>query len=157
MEQSEVEKLKAENKKLKAQVETLQDELREAKTQLRRAKDPLPYQKPSFKLVSRLVWDCCMKLKKTVGGWLLSMGHLERKFKSLKQIWELLTQDEWLLSDVFPSPSDSKSARPRLPKRFPILAGYGEAVQRSEQTAEEIPHVPFADEGFEAYSYANSS
>lgn len=116
-------KLEAENEKLKAQIEILEQELLEAKTQLRRAKNPLPFQKPSFKLVARLVGDCCMNLKKVRGGWLLYMGELQRKFKSLKAIWELLTQESWALSDIFNPPELKKDAKPRLPKRHGGLLG----------------------------------
>jgi hypothetical protein len=122
MTEEEIQTLKSENERLKAENEQLKQELMEAKVNLRRAKNPSPVEKPSFKRVLRLVWDACMNLKKVAGGWLLTMGKLERKFKSLKLIWELLTQENWYLSDIFPpqkKPTAFKDAAPRLPKRYP--------------------------------------
>ncbi len=43
-----------------------------------------------------------MDIKRTVGGWILKMGGKARKFRRLADIWEILSQDEWHLSDIFP-------------------------------------------------------
>ena len=101
-----------------------QSDLLVAKTIISRAKDSSPVERPSFKRVTILVTNACMGLKKVAGGWLLFLGKLQRKFKSLKQIWLLLTQENWYLSDIFPpqaSPPKFKDAPPRFPKRYPDL------------------------------------
>lgn len=157
MTNEEIEKLKADNEKLKAQLEIIKQELAEAKTQLRRAKNPNPFIKPSFKLVARLVWDCCMNIKKTAGGWLLTMGSsLQRKFKSLKQIWELLTQDDWVLSDIFTTPKPKKNAKPRLPKRYGGLLDTivgNTPFKYNPSTGHLTPEVSHRND----FAYANSS
>jgi hypothetical protein len=43
-----------------------------------------------------------MEVKRTVGGWILRMGDKARKFRRLADIWDLLSQDEFYLSDIFP-------------------------------------------------------
>jgi hypothetical protein len=49
----------------------------------------------------RLAHQACMDIKRTVGGWILKMGDKARKFRRLADIWEILSQDEWHLSDIF--------------------------------------------------------
>ncbi len=58
------------------------------------------------------------------GGWFLSMGLVgckpacQRKFKSLRQIWDLLNVESWTLSDLFdesiPVDSQQSVAKPTL-------------------------------------------
>ncbi|MEN9519878.1 MAG: hypothetical protein RLZZ381_2466 [Cyanobacteriota bacterium] len=56
----------------------------------------------SLKRVLRLAHDACMDVKRTVGGWILRMGDKARKFRRLADIWDLISQDEFYLSDIFP-------------------------------------------------------
>ncbi|MFM2311875.1 MAG: hypothetical protein RLZZ04_1151 [Cyanobacteriota bacterium] len=55
----------------------------------------------SLKRVLRLAHDACMDVKRTVGGWILKMGNKARKFRRLADIWDILSQDEFYLSDIF--------------------------------------------------------
>jgi len=106
------------------QIQELEAQLLEAKTRANRAKDISPVERPSFRRVGMLARNACMELKKVASGWLLLMGKLQRKFKSLKKIWLLLTQEHWYLSDIFPTQKSApkyKDAPPRLPKRYPDI------------------------------------
>ena len=42
-----------------------------------------------------------MDVKRTVGGWILKMGDKARKFRRLADIWYILSQDNWYLSEIF--------------------------------------------------------
>ncbi len=42
-----------------------------------------------------------MDVQRTVGGWILKMGNKARKFRRLVDIWDILSQNEWYLSDIF--------------------------------------------------------
>ena len=42
-----------------------------------------------------------MDLQRTVGGWILKLGDRARKFRRLADIWDILSQDEWYLEDIF--------------------------------------------------------
>ena len=41
--------------------------------------------------------DLC---KCPAGGWVLSLGSRFRKFKTLRQIWDILCLDDWFLEDL---------------------------------------------------------
>ena len=56
----------------------------------------------SLKRVKRLAHHACMDVQRTVGGWILRMGEAARKFRRLADIWDLISQDDWYLSDIFP-------------------------------------------------------
>ena len=43
-----------------------------------------------------------MDVQRTVGGWILKLGDKARKFRRLADIWYILSQDNWYLSDIFP-------------------------------------------------------
>ena len=73
-----------------------------AQNTIKRAKDPNPISRPNFKRVIKLVTDACMELQRVAGGWLLKLGHRQRRFKKLLEIWELFLADDWFLSDIFP-------------------------------------------------------
>jgi hypothetical protein len=49
------------------------------------------------------------------------LGHRVRRFRFLKQIWELLVTDDWLLEEIFPP--EQLKIQPQLPERHPVLAG----------------------------------
>jgi len=113
---SEIECLKRRIEELKAQNEELRTQLVEAKTCANRAKDFSPVGRASFRRVMMVVTRACMNLKRVAGGWLLFMGNLERKFKTLQEIWMLLTQEDWYLSDIF-SPQKSSPQPKDIPRR----------------------------------------
>lgn len=118
-------RLLASGAKTRAEQDRLSKELAEARSHIKRAKDPSPVQRPSWKRVIALARDACMTLERVKGGWQLTLGHMVRRFRFLKQIWELLVQEDWFLGDIFPPTREPQSppvARPRLPFRAPVLA-----------------------------------
>lgn len=85
-----------------ARLRTQNDELLQL---VRRAKDISPVEKPSLKRVLALARAACMDISKSLSeGWVLSMGHLKRSFKKLRDIWDLLITDDWHLMDLFSPP-----------------------------------------------------
>ena len=144
--------LKAEIEKIKSENAQLAKDTAAARTALRRAKNPQPVERPSVKRMLSIVSGAFMSLRQVFtgfkltrdgsripkpDGWELSMGDLKRQFRSLKDIWELLTQEDWVLGDIFPPvPAPNKrrgSPLPRLPFRYPVL------VPRSPQFLQPIP------------------
>lgn len=122
---TENERLNAENEQLKTENERLQAESIRTNAIIRRAKDPDPVQRPSLKRVLKLVSEACMNLSRVPGGWLLKLGSLARRFRKLSQIWEILLQDDWVLSEVFTEPVKVRSRSipvPRLLPRNPSIA-----------------------------------
>ena len=109
---------------LEAENERLRVELARANAIIRQAKDPNPVIRPSWQRVIKLVHEACMSLERLKSGWLLKLGHQVRRFKSLKQIWEILTAEEWFLSDIFPPAKPTYTVAPRLPYRAPVLLPY---------------------------------
>ncbi|MBW4534991.1 MAG: hypothetical protein KME09_13730 [Pleurocapsa minor HA4230-MV1] len=86
----------------------------------------------SLQRVMRLAHQACMDIKRTVGGWILKMGNKARKFRRLADIWDILSQDEWYLSDIFPkdklialdliqAPRPIKKPTPAEKKTFPLI------------------------------------
>ena len=74
----------------------------------------------SLRRVMRLAHQACMDVQRTVGGWILRMGNTARKFRRLADIWDLISQDEFYLSDIFPEDQliDVELIVPaRMPKR----------------------------------------
>lgn len=121
--------LKAENERLRAQNEELLKALADSRTIIRKAKDPRPVERPSFKKVLELVRNACMDFYRVRGGWELRLGHLKRRFRFLRKVWELLIPEEWSLADIFPpTPPAKKTHQPRLPFRHPILAPQARAT-----------------------------
>ena len=97
--------LKDESKHLELEVDRLSQEVVRLKEIIRNAKDTTPIEKVSYKRVWRLTQEACMELIKVKSNkWLLRMGYLVREFKSLRQIWELFSQEDWVLSDIFNEP-----------------------------------------------------
>jgi hypothetical protein len=113
MEEQEIERLRAENLELRLK--------------LARAKNPEPVERPSLGRVLKLAQNACMELERSASGkWQLRMGKLIRTFAKLRDIWLLLTKEEWLLSDIFPpQPKSPEVPKPipaaRSPKRYPSL------------------------------------
>lgn len=94
--------------RLRQQVADLQQQVRDRDLIIRQARDITPVLRPNFARVLALVRAACLdisKIPKTEGGgWLLSMGSLRRKFKFLRQIWDLLVVGDWFLADLFDEP-----------------------------------------------------
>lgn len=107
---------------LKAEIERLKRELAAANITVRCAKDITPVSRPSLKRVLGLAHSACLEVKKVTGGWLLKLGQLTRRFRSLKDIWSILIQDNWLLSDIFPPQFQAPTTR--WPRRYPVLASH---------------------------------
>ncbi len=89
-----------------AEIDRLHCLNQELQKNIRQARDITPLVRPSFKRVLSLAHDACLDISKISkidgGGWLLSMGSsLRRKFKSLRQIWDLLIVGDWILSELF--------------------------------------------------------
>ena len=100
--QKEIAALKRENARLREENENIQKDLDRAKQVIRRAKDISPVMRLSLKRVLRLAHHACMDVQRTVGGWILRMGDKARRFRRLADIWDLISQDDFLLSDIFP-------------------------------------------------------
>jgi hypothetical protein len=100
--QKEIIALKRENAKLREENEIISKDLEQAKQIIRRAKDITPLMRISLQRVLRLAHQACMDVTRTVGGWILRMGNKARKFRRLADIWDLLSQDDFYLSDIFP-------------------------------------------------------
>jgi hypothetical protein len=99
--EKEIIALKEENARLKQENEQLTEELNKAKNIIRRARDISPIVRQSFKRVIRLAHQACMDVQRTVGGWILKMGDKARKFRRLVDIWDVLSQDNWYLDEIF--------------------------------------------------------
>lgn len=93
--------LKTENARLKQENEIAKKDLDLAKQVIRRARDISPLMRISLKRVLRLAHDACMDVQRTVGGWILKMGDRARKFRRLADIWDLISVDEFVLSEIF--------------------------------------------------------
>jgi hypothetical protein len=100
--QKEIIALRRENAKLRQENEMISKDLDQAKQIIRRAKDITPLMRISLQRVLRLAHQACMDVKRTVGGWILRMGNKARKFRRLADIWDLLSQDDFYLGDIFP-------------------------------------------------------
>jgi hypothetical protein len=94
--------LKQENARLKQENQQLEEELTQAKQIIRSAKDISPVMRISLQRVMRLAHQACLDVQRTVGGWILKIGDKARKFRRLVDIWAILSQDNWYLSEIFP-------------------------------------------------------
>lgn len=124
--------LKTENARLKQENEIVKKDLDIAKQVIRRAKDITPLMRISLKRVLRLAHDACMDVQRTVGGWILRMGDKARKFCRLADIWDLISVDDFILSDIFPKDKlvavdliqpSKRRERPEPPEKrtFPLM------------------------------------
>ena len=114
-------------RRLEREVADLRAELKEQKLIVARAKDARPIKRSPFLRVLLLVRNACMDLKRVTGGWLLTFGNNERKFKRLGQVWDLFIADDWVLSEIFNPVAPPKRDRvlvpkPILPARYPSIA-----------------------------------
>ena len=112
--------------------EILRQDLEQAKQTIRQAKDISPIIRLSLKRVLRLAHQACMDVQRTVGGWILKMGNKARKFRRLADIWDILSVDEFILSEIFPPEKliavnlilpPRRRTRPEPPekKTFPLM------------------------------------
>ncbi len=105
----------------------------------------------SLKRVLRLAHHACMDLERTVGGWILKMGDKARKFRRLADIWDLLSQDEFILSEIFPPekliavdliqpPKRRKRPKPPEKKTRPLMPhGHPLAGETAKQVRPSYP------------------
>lgn len=87
---------------LQQQIDHLEKENARLREICRNAKDISPVQKVSFRRVLNLAREACMDLVREGAKYVLKMGTLIRAFKSLREIWEILIQEDWHLTDIFP-------------------------------------------------------
>ena len=130
--QQEILALKSKNAQLQQENEVIKKDLEQAKQIIRRAKDISPIMRLSLKRVLRLAHDACLDVQRTIGGWILRMGDRARKFKRLADIWDLLSVDEFVLSEIFPEDQliaidliqpapPRKKPQPLEKKTFPLM------------------------------------
>jgi hypothetical protein len=89
------------NFELERQNAELQEQLKEANQRIRRAKDISPAVRPSLQRVMRLAHQAGLEIVRSSKGWLLKMGKLARQFGRLADIWLLLCEEDWYLSEIF--------------------------------------------------------
>jgi CRISPR/Cas system CMR-associated protein Cmr5 small subunit len=117
--EQELERLRREN-------ESLTQEVNHLKKRLRNAKDPTPIERVSMRRLVEVARQACLDLKRSGRKVLVTLGSLQRKFNNLREAWEFLDQEEWLLEELFPP-------KPPKPKKFcrfchsPIVWGNGAA------------------------------
>lgn len=124
-----IDELATENERLSEENQALRKKIKELSAAMRRAKDILPVMRPSLKRVMQLARDACLSVQRVTGGWMLKMGNLSRRFKHLKEIWELLIADNWVLSEIFTTPEPARVRRilprPILRRNPSIAPSYG--------------------------------
>ena len=124
--------LQQQQKELEQENQLLKKDLDQAKQVIRRAKDISPVMRLSLKRVLRLAHQACMDVQRTVGGWILRIGDKARKFRRLADIWDLISVDEFILSDIFPEdkliaveliqpPKRKTKPEPPEKKTFPLM------------------------------------
>lgn len=109
----------SEIEKLKRRIEQLERENSELKTRLNRARDPNPVKRPSRRRVHLLLGDAGMDLFRKGKQWLVKFGKAEQYYRSLNEIWKVITKESWDLSELFPYPSNSDTPPPEPQKRKP--------------------------------------
>jgi len=131
MDDRELNELRAELAVAQAQIERLrqfndelQKSIRDKDDTIRQAKDINPVGRVSLKRVLFLARAAFLDISKIAkvdgGGWFLNMGLVgcepscQRKFKSLRQIWDILCLESWSLSDLFGDFLVTKSKAPKL-------------------------------------------
>lgn len=125
------------NKELKRGLAEAQEKLTKAQTDLLRAKDPNPVQRASETRARRLADQAGMSLSRWGRGWIVRFGKKRRWFKTLKEVWLVLTQPDWGLTDFF---------RPRLnriPSRKPKPNSRGSFNDHRPCSSEARPWIPW--------------
>lgn len=141
---TETELLELENQQLRERIAQLELQLKEAYVSLKRARDPNQLDRPSFKRVSFLAREACMNLQRVRGGWELSIGHLKRKFRRLLEIWKILTEEDWCLSDIFEVAPKAVASVTLPPRHNPTLD-----KQEMRQHEPSFQRLPFAEKSME--------
>ena len=100
--EAENQMIRQQHREIEQENKLLKKDLDQAKQIIRRAKDISPIMRLSLKRVLRLAHHACMDIQRTVGGWILRMGDKARKFRRLADIWDLISVDEFILSEIFP-------------------------------------------------------
>jgi hypothetical protein len=148
----------AEIARLRTENEELLSRVRSQTETIKSAKDITRVQKCSFVRVLRLARAACLDLSKSItGGWVLSMGNLQRTFKTLHEIWRLLVPGEWNLSDKFQQPEKTLIYSPealshdRISDWFSALGKVGlpkplETAQ-SRRSGGRFAAIAFCDDG----------
>lgn len=89
---------------LEAENERLTEALRKAHITIANAKDIDPIQRLSEKRVAKMAASACLKLvRHKVKGWVISIGNACQWYRSLWDIWAILSQESWSLSELIPS------------------------------------------------------
>jgi hypothetical protein len=117
----------AEIARLRAQNDELLSRVRSQSTIISRAKDISPVQKPSLKRVRDMASQAFLDVVKDVRhGFYLTWGAAKKHFRHLKDIWELLIQDDWPLSDWFspPPPAVQKPLFAPIHSRYSVIPFY---------------------------------
>lgn len=127
---AEIEKLKAQlrrreeeniglSKKIDSQasqIEDLTSENRDLRETINRAKNISPWARPNRYNVQSLAKKAHIDIVKVSSGWVVKMAErIGKKFKRLRDIWLILTREEWYLhDDFFPHP-ESVATVPTTP------------------------------------------
>ncbi len=119
------------NERLKAEVAAANNDRKELKETINRAKDIRPWQRPNFRNVKQMAKRAFLDVMKVGGSWVVKMGsRVGKKFKTLREIWLILTREDWNLHDEFlpypeqtiaPAPApDVQTIAPQLSDDTPI-------------------------------------
>ena len=100
----------------------IRDECRSLKETLNRAKDIRPWARPNERNVRQMARAALLEVVKAPGGWVVKMGNsIGKKFKRLRDIWLILTREEWNLHDEFlPRVPTPPSTSPLPPSTSPL-------------------------------------
>ena len=100
----------------------IRDECRSLKETLNRAKDIRPWARPNERNVKQMARAALLEVVKAPGGWVVKMGNsIGKKFKRLRDIWLILTREEWNLHDEFlPRVPTPPSTSPLPPSTSPL-------------------------------------
>lgn len=149
---AEVRKLKAqlrrreeENVGLAKKIDSLEEERdayraenRNLKETLNRAKDIRPWARPNERNVRQMARAALLEVVKAPGGWVVKMGNcIGKKFKRLRDIWLILTREEWNLHDEF-LPHENAPAPAPAPASAPAPAPAAVPVTRTRKEIAEI-------------------
>lgn len=88
---------------LESEYDDLERENRDLKEVINRAKNISPWARPNFTNVRRMAARWGINIVKAPGGWVVKMASkIGKKFKRLRDIWLILTQEEFFHEDFFP-------------------------------------------------------
>ncbi len=118
---------------LRKRIDQLEQENKSLRERLARAKNPDPIERPTETRVRRVADNAGIFVERFRSGWMLKFGHRKRWFKKLKDIWLILTSEDWQLSELFPNkvtliPPIERKVKPRFRPR-PWLTPYPKSIQ----------------------------